>query len=210
LELIQFARQSGCYLVEDDYDSEFRYNGIPVNSLYELDNDHVIYLGTFSKVLFPSLRLGYIVLPYPLLKQCREWKRLADHHSNSVYQMALMRFIESGELERHIMRMKKIYRKRRCKLLELLETYFPQQVHIYGESAGMHIVAAFNGVNFSPELVQRINDAGVYIVPVENHAIIKGESNDQVILGYAHLNPAEMEQGLVKIKQIIRSNPQID
>lgn len=202
LELIGFAKRSGCYLVEDDYDSEFRYDGIPVNSLYELDNEHVIYVGTFSKVLFPSLRLGYIVLPYPLLEQCREWKRLADHHSNSIYQLALMHFIESGELERHIMRMKKIYYKRRCKLLELLETHFPKQVHILGESAGMHVVAAFDGVAFSPELVRRIKDEGVYIVPVENHGVIKGKHIHQVILGYAHLNPEEMEEGLIKVKQI--------
>ncbi|MEN6351197.1 MAG: PLP-dependent aminotransferase family protein [Syntrophomonas sp.] len=203
LELVRLAEESGCYLVEDDYDSEFRYDGIPVHSLYELNNERVIYIGTFSKVMFPSLRLGYIVLPYSLLEQCLEWKRLADHHSNSIYQLALMRFIESGQLERHIMRMKKIYYKRRGCLLELLEAYFPGQVSIYGESAGMHIVAGFDGVVFSPDLVRRIKDEGVYIVPAENHSVVKGRHLGQVILGYAQLNQDEMAEGLTRLKRIL-------
>lgn len=204
-ELIRFARQNGCYLVEDDYDSEFRYDGVPVHALHELDPERVIYTGTFSKVLFPSLRLGYLVLPYPLVAPCRELKRLSDHHSNSIWQLALMRFIETGALDRHIRRMRKIYRKRRDALLALLEQYFPRQIHIYGAGAGMHVVAAFDGVAFSPSLLQHIKAAGVYMVPVENHAIKKGQHLNHIILGYAHLTPAEMEQGLARLKQIIAS-----
>lgn len=205
LELTQFARDTGCYIVEDDYDSEFRYNGEPLNSLYELNRQQVIYVGTFSKILFPSLRLGYLVLPYPLIEQCREWKRLGDHHSNSINQLALMRFIESGELERHIMRTKKIYGKRRDFLLSLLEKYFPGLVKVYGTPAGMHIVAEFDGITFSPELVERIKDTGTNIVPVENHALIKGKHTSQIILGYAHLNQTEMEQGIINIKSVLKS-----
>lgn len=203
LELTRFARDNGCYIIEDDYDSEFRYNGEPVNSLYELNSEQVIYVGTFSKILFPSLRLGYLVLPPPLVGQCTEWKRLGDHHSNSVNQLALMRFIENGELERYIMRMKKIYRKRRNYLLSLLAEHFPDQVRVYGSPAGMHIVAEFDGVIFSPELVCRIKDAGVHIIPVENHSIAKGNHQNQIILGYAHLDPAKLEEGIIKMKSLL-------
>ncbi len=202
LELTRFAQRCGCFIVEDDYDSEFRYDNIPVRSLFELDSEHVIYVGTFSKVMFPSLRLGYLVLPYSLIKQCLEWKRLADHHSNSINQLALMRFIESGELERHISRMKKIYYTRRCALLELLGFYFQGQVSIYGESAGMHITAGFEGTTFSPNLIERITDKGVYIVPVEKHSMLGGHI-DKVIMGYAQLKPEEMEKGLLRLKQCI-------
>ncbi len=201
IELVQFAKQTGCYLVEDDYDSEFRYDGFPANSLFELDREHVIYVGTFSKVMFPSLRLGYLVVPFSLVKQIRECKRLADHHSNSIYQLALMRFIESGELEYHIMRMKKIYNKRRDELLNLLKSYFPEKVKIYGRDAGMHIVADFEGVAFTDELVKRLLNAGVYIVPVENHAIIKGKHIAQIILGYAQLTQKEMDRGLTILRR---------
>jgi len=204
LELVRFARGSGCYLVEDDYDSEFRYDGIPLSSLFELDGSRVIYVGTFSKVLFPSLRLGYLVLPYPLVGQFVEWKRLADHHSNSINQLALNSFIESGELERHISRMKKIYNRRRCALLSLLEECFPGQVSVFGEAAGMHIVAGFQGVTFTPELVRRIREEGVYIVPVAKHSALDGHA-DQVILGYAQLDPAKMKEGLLKLKQCLNT-----
>lgn len=129
LELLHYAQTTGCYIVEDDYDSEFRYDGKPIHSLQEFNTEHVIYIGTFSKILYPSLRLGYLVLPYPLIEQCREWKRLSDHHSNSIHQLAVMRFMETGELDRHIARMKKIYRKRRDCLLSLLEIHFPRKIH---------------------------------------------------------------------------------
>jgi GntR family transcriptional regulator/MocR family aminotransferase len=209
LDLINFAKKTGCYIVEDDYDSEFRYDGIPTHSLCELDNQHVIYIGTFSKIMFPSLRLGYIVLPTCLVNECKELKRLGDHHTNSVYQLALMHFIESGELERHIHRMKKIYYKRRNYLIELLEKYFSKHVKIYGEAAGMHIVAEFDTIEFSKELISQIRQAGVYIVPVEKHAIEKGSHANQIILGYAQLNEEEIKRGLLIIKKIFETTSQV-
>lgn len=124
LELVRYARETDCWLVEDDYDSEFRFDGAPVSSLFELAPERVIYIGTCSKMMHPSLRLGYLVLPRQFAALFRERKRLGDHHTNSISQLALMRFIESGELERHIRRMKKIYRSRRELLLELLPRYF--------------------------------------------------------------------------------------
>ncbi len=203
LELIRFARETGCYLLEDDYDSEFRYDGIPLRSLWEFDSLHVIYVGTFSKILFPSLRLGYLVLPKDLVEPCREWKRLGDHHSNSVSQLGLMRFMESGDLERHILRMRKVYKKRRDILLELLETYFPGRVTVYGATGGMHVTAKFEGVIFTESLINRIGEEGVYVVPVERHALLKGKHADEILLGYAHLDPEEMRKGLERIKKVL-------
>lgn len=200
IALIEFVRKSGAYLLEDDYDSTFSYNAPPSNSLFELDHECVIYVGTFSKVLFPSIRLGYLVVPMHLVPKMRELKRLADHHSNSIYQLALMRFIESGDLDRHIQRMKKEYRKRRNLLLELMNACFGEQVHIHGDAAGMHIVAEFDGVTFSEERVKRLLSAGVYIVPVERHSQIKGIHENQIILGYAGLEKSSLLYGLKLIK----------
>jgi GntR family transcriptional regulator/MocR family aminotransferase len=203
LELIRYARKTGCYIVEDDYDSEFRYRGLPVSSLQELDNERVIYIGTFSKTLFPSVRLGYIVLPEPLVLQCREFKRLGDHHTNSLHQLTLMRFIENGEFERHITRMKKIYYKRRDSLIACINEYFPGKVRIMGETAGMHVVAEFSDMQFTSELMNSIERAGVKIISVEEHAVIKGKHGNQIILGYAHLSNAEIEEGLLRLKGVL-------
>lgn len=203
LELIRYARKTGCYIVEDDYNCEFRYRGLPVSALQELDSERVIYAGTFSKTLFPSIRLGYMVLPDALIEPCKEWKRLGDHHTNSLNQLALMRFIESGEMERHIARMKKIYQKRRDALIAILNANFPGKVEISGEKAGMHIVAEFSEAVFTPDLIRKMEQAGVHTISVEEHSIIKGNHTQKIILGYSHLSQAEIAEGLARLKKAL-------
>lgn len=205
IALVEYARRSGAYLLEDDYDSEFSYAAPPVNSLFELDSETVIYAGTFSKVLFPSIRLGYLVVPEHLISRMRELKRLADHHSNSVYQLALMRFIESGELERHIRRMKKEYQKRRACLTELLTECFGDQVRLHGANAGLHLVAEFDHITFTEERWKRLLQAKVYIVPVERHSLRKGLHTNQIILGYGGVELRDMSIGLERLKNEIQS-----
>ncbi len=103
IQLIQFARTADCFIVEDDYDSEFRYQGAPINSLQGLDPKRVIYIGTFSKILSPALRLGYLILPPSLTKRCKDLKWFMDLHTPSLQQLTLARFIDEGHLERHMM-----------------------------------------------------------------------------------------------------------
>lgn len=102
LELIQFAREQDTLIVEDDYDSEFRYTGHPVSSLYELAPDRVVYLGSFSKTLSPALRLGYMMIPNRLIRSLKTRKVYADVHTDALSQYALAKFLESGGMERHI------------------------------------------------------------------------------------------------------------
>lgn len=201
LALVAFAQQSGAYLLEDDYDSEFNYDAPPATSLFALDRERVLYVGTFSKVMFPSLRLGYLVVPAHLVSRVRELKRLADHHSNSITQLALMRFLESGEFARHVRRMKRIYRKRRDLLRDLLPRYFGNRVSISGTAAGMHLIAAFEGVSFPEDRVKRLRQAGVYLVPVSAHSLIQDSHPGQVILGFASLTQEDMERGLALLKE---------
>lgn len=205
LELILYAREAGCYIIEDDYDSEFRYKGLPINSLRELENERVIYLDTFSKTLFPSIRLGYMVLPPALLEQFTEYKRLGDHHSNSLSQLAVMNFIDSGEMERHIVHMNKLYLKRRSYLISLLNDSFHDSVKILGDAAGIHIVAEFRDIIFTPGLINELEAAGVSVIPVEEHTIVKGRHTNQLILGYAHLKQDEMKIGVERLKKVLDS-----
>ena len=200
LELIRFVKNTSCYIVEDDYDSEFRYRGLPVSYLQELEPRKVIYIGTFSKTLFPSLRLGYMVLPFPLIEKCIEWKRLGDIYSNSVNQLTLMRFIESGNLEHHISRMKKVYRQRRDLLIKCLQDCFTDQVKIMGETAGMHLVAEFFNITFNQEIMKNLVQKGVAISTVEEHSMNKKGFQNQLILGYAHLNQNQIEKGILRLK----------
>ncbi len=203
IALIEFARKSGVYLLEDDYDSAFTYSGQPTNSLFELDPERVIYAGTFSKVMFPSIRLGYLVLPNKLVPRMRELKRLSDHHSNSIYQLALMRFIESGEFGRHVRRMKNAYQRRRDVLIEQLRARFGERVCIHGGAAGMHVVVEFDGAVFSESLIDRLLNTGVYVVPVERHALIKGNHVDQIIIGYAGLSENDLTRALDLLQAVL-------
>lgn len=205
LELTEYAVKTNSYILEDDYDSEFQYNGLPVHSLFELAPENVIYTGTFSKTMFPSMRLGYLVVPSSLIDKISKWKRLADHHSNPIYQLALMRFMENGELERHIRHMKRVYKKRRADLVALLQSCFSDQIKIYGENAGMHFVVEFKDVNFTPELVRQLFKEGIYIVPVENHSLTKGIHKKQIILGFAGLSYAQMEKGIQTFYTVLLS-----
>ena len=125
LELIEWSRQHNAVLIEDDYDSEYRYSGPPLPSLQGLATGvAVIYIGTFSKVMFPSLRIGYVIAPPSLVARLRRAKWLADRQTPVPEQAALADFISEGHLERHIRRMRRIYGERRDALVESLRSSF--------------------------------------------------------------------------------------
>ncbi|SDZ18933.1 GntR family transcriptional regulator / MocR family aminotransferase [Evansella caseinilytica] len=196
IQLIKFARETGCFIVEDDYDSEFRYEGPPVHSLQGLDPDRVIYVGSFSKILSPALRMGYLILPPRLIEQCRKLKWFSDLHTPSLEQIILKRFIEEGYLERHILKMKKLYKKRRDHLISMLTGYFSGKVRISGHTTGLHLIAEFPDMVFTEQLLTKIVHAGVRVYPVEHHAVQKGIHQRKVIIGYGHLQEEEIEEGI--------------
>jgi GntR family transcriptional regulator / MocR family aminotransferase len=204
VQLIQYARAKNCFIVEDDYDSEFRYDGEPISSLQGLDPERVIYVGTFSKNLSPSLRLGYLVLPETLIEQCRKLKWFHDLHTPSLNQMVLTRFIEEGLLERHIRKMRKIYMRRREVLRESLMREFGQSVHISGDSTGLHLVAEFTEIEFKEEILDRLIQNKVKVYPVKHHAIQNdGRHRNKLILGYGNLKEVEIKEGIFRLKASI-------
>lgn len=197
MALIKLAERIGAYILEDNFESEFCYDAPSPSSLYELAPERVLSVGTFSKVLYPSVRLGYIAAPTELLPILRERKRLSDHHTNPVYQMALAAFIMDGTLERHIRRMKREYRVRRDCLIESLSQLFGDSVQINGEASGMNLVAAFRDVRFTDENIQKLLHCGVYAVPVERH----GQRTNELILRYAGLTKAELTLGAERLRK---------
>jgi GntR family transcriptional regulator/MocR family aminotransferase len=148
IEMIRYARDNGAYIVEDDYDSEFRFDGAPVQSMQSLAPDRVIYVGTFSKTLMPALRIGYVALPGALKTRMEQLKYVADLHSPVLEQLTLARFIEEGLFDRHIRKMRAVYLTRRNHLIACLRDAFGEAVTISGAGAGMHLVASFRDFQF--------------------------------------------------------------
>ena len=203
IELINYAREKDCYLVEDDYDSEFRYEGSPIHSLQGLEPERVLYIGSFSKILSPALRMGYVILPKSLIERCRNLKWFTDLHTPSVNQLILARFIEEGYLERHIAKMKKVYRWRRDFFIACLKKAFTNRINIFGASTGLHLIAEFQELTFTKPLIEEISHFGVKVYSVEDHAIVKGRHENRLILGYGHLTKEELKVGVSRLKQAI-------
>jgi GntR family transcriptional regulator/MocR family aminotransferase len=141
IQLLEWAHEAGAWIIEDDYDSEFRYESMPIASLQGLDrNSRVIYIGTFSKTLFPSLRVGYIVVPRDLIQQFLSVRLASDLFPPHLYQAALADFMAQGHFVRHIRRTRQLYRERRSALVESLQQEFGPSLQILGAEAGVHLV----------------------------------------------------------------------
>jgi GntR family transcriptional regulator/MocR family aminotransferase len=199
IELVDFARRSSSYIVEDDYDSEFRHHGSPLPTLRELAPERVVYVGTFSKMLFPGLRLGYAILPSTLIAAFTTGKRANDLQSPILEQLTLARFIEDGHLGRHIMQMKKVYARRRATIIESLQNAFDNNIQIIGDATGLHLIAQFPSVHFTANVLLQIKEKGVKIYPVEEHAIVPGRWTRHLIFGYGNLSVEQIQDGITKL-----------
>ncbi len=205
VKLIEYARRANSYIVENDYDSEFRYSGPPISALQLLDPEYVVHIGTFSESLFPSLRIGYMILPKRLIEACRTYMKANSFETSSLKQAALARFIDEGYLERHINKMKKLYRERRKTLISCLQDAFHNRVMISGDSTGLYVVVEFKGIEFSDELAEIIEEHNVRIYRVEDHAICKGCHVSKILLGYGNLEIEHIQEGIVRLKQALSS-----
>jgi GntR family transcriptional regulator / MocR family aminotransferase len=203
-ELIRFAKKNGIYLVEDDYDSEFRYVGEPVAPLYAMDPKKVIYVGTFSKVLFPAIRIGYVILPRELQQGWCELRTHTDVQNSPFEQAALAEFLRSRKFDRHIRNMCKLYGKRRKVLLEALKEVFGDAWRVWGDSAGLHLAVEFPGMRFDEPFLKRCADFGIRVSTVEQHSIQKGRHLDKLLLGYGHMEPNEIQGGVSRLHSVIQ------
>ncbi|HZG75127.1 MAG TPA: PLP-dependent aminotransferase family protein [Paenibacillus sp.] len=203
VQLIEYARRNGSYIVEDDYDSEFRYEGDPIPSMQGLDPNVVIYLGTFSKILSPALRIGYMILPEPLVERCRRLKWFTDLHTPSLEQLMLARFIEDGHLERHVRNMKKLYKRKRDFVRKRLKDSFGDRVIVRGDSTGLHLIAEFPNTVFAEPLLERLYDAGVFVQPASVHAFDRTKHMNRLIIGFGHLDEQEAALGIDRLRRVL-------
>lgn len=205
LELLRWARATSAYVVEDDYDSEFRYDGPPLEALQGLDRDgRVLYVGTFSKVLFPSLRLAYLIVPVSLVATIASLKFLADYHSPTFEQSVLAQFIAEGHFARHVRRVRRRNGERRTALLDALREHLGSRVDVAGANAGVHLVVWLRNVDASrvDELRRRAADNGVGIYPIAPY-YVHPPARAGLLFGYASLNPVEIQDGIRAFAQAL-------
>jgi GntR family transcriptional regulator/MocR family aminotransferase len=202
IELIMYARSYNAYIVEDDYDSEFRYTTAPVSSLHELDPNHVIYIGTFSKTLSPALRLGYMILPPHLVQESREIKRFTDLHSTIIDQSVLSLFIEQGHLERHIRKSSKLYKKRRELLIKELKQSF-KGIEIHGASTGLHFVIEFPTIKYCDTILLKLKENKVMIHPLKKYSRKNEKLLNKWVLGFGNVSEEQIKTGMERLKRAL-------
>ncbi len=203
LLLLQWASSHGTWILEDDYDSEFRYAGRPLSSLQGLDNTgQIIYIGTFSKVLFPGLRLGYLVVPEDLVDAFTAARAVSDRHSPMLEQIILTDFIAQGHFAQHIRRMRSLYAERQAHLVDEATRELAGLLTLHPATAGMHLLGA---------LAPGLDDATVaqqaarhnLITPALS-AFSMGKSRlHALLLGYTAISKAEISAGIQRLATVL-------
>jgi GntR family transcriptional regulator/MocR family aminotransferase len=203
LQLLQWASKTGSWIVEDDYDSEYRYGSPPIASLQGLDRDaRVLYVGTFSKILFPSLRLGYVVIPVDLVDRFAAVRDATDIFPPTFPQAVLADFIRQGHFARHLRRTRALYRDRRDALVAALREEFGEAVRILGDDAGMHLVATFPRVGDDREVSVRAARMGLWAMPLSS-CYLGTPQRRGFVLGFAGAGGEELRSGVRRLKQAI-------
>ncbi len=201
--LLAWAQRHSSWIIEDDYDSEFRYGLRPVDPLQALDSSsRVIYIGTFSKALSPQLRMGYLVLPTALVAPFRQAKQLADRHAPVLEQAVLAELIRSGAYERHLRRLKRENERRRGAIMEAIARHLGSRARVEGTDSGLHVVVWFQGIpkNAEQQFVDKARARGVGIWPVSplyaEGVKFRKERCAGFVLGYASLQVSDIDEGI--------------
>ncbi len=205
IQLLNWAQNVGAWVVEDDYDSEYRYESLPVPSLHGLDmNSRVIYIGTFSKVLFPSLRLGYIVAPRDLVDRFVAVRFAMDIFPPYLYQEVLTDFIDEGHFTRHLRKMRQVYRDRRTALIESLAGEFPfgAGFDVHGSEAGMHLTMTLpEGLN-DLEISARAAQDRLWLWPL-SPSYLGDKPRHGFILGFGSTPPDAIPQAVRRLRAFL-------
>ena len=199
MELLRWAEGSGDrYIIEDDYDSEFRYKGKPIPALQGFDGSgKVIYIGTFSKSIAPAIRMSYMVLPEPVCALYRKRCGFISSTVSKVDQMILQKFIEDGYYERHLNKTRALYRSRHDTLLAALKEMAPA-VRISGENAGVHLLLHFRDGRSEEELIGKAAEKGVKVYGLSEYYVDGKENTGEtvILLGYANMNEEKIREAV--------------
>ena len=204
LQLLDWAHNTGAWIIEDDYDSEYRYQSMPIASLQGLDRgSRVIYIGTFSKTLFPSLRLGYMVIPADLIDRFAAVRRAADLCPPHLHQAAVADFINEGHFARHIRKTRLVYSERRSALVDALHGEFGARLEILGAEAGMHLVMTLPTKSNDRQISARAARENLWLWPLST-AYLGNHVRQGLILGFGSTKATEMPAAVSRLSKVLR------
>jgi GntR family transcriptional regulator/MocR family aminotransferase len=198
LALLRWASRAGAWVLEDDYDSEFRYDARPLASLQGMDEDgRVIYVGTFSKTLFPAVRLGYLLVPEGLVETFRAARAVADRQSPTMDQAVLAEFLAEGHFARHVRRMRRLYAERQQVLVDAVERRLGDRLRAVPSAGGMHLMGWLAPEADDQAVALRASELGVETAPLSRYALRPQPPG--LLLGWAAYPPDALRQGVDRL-----------
>jgi GntR family transcriptional regulator/MocR family aminotransferase len=198
LDLIEWARAANAYVIEDDYDAEFRYDGAPLPALQGLADARVLYVGTFSKTLAPGLRVAWIVVPDALVDAFGAARAVASGGPSFPLQAALAAFVAEGHFALHVRRASQRYRERRDALVGALERRLGSAVRVQGAATGLHVVARFDGDDVAVTAAAAVHDV---VAPALSRYALRASGPSGLVLGFAAGAPAAIERAAERLER---------
>jgi GntR family transcriptional regulator/MocR family aminotransferase len=203
VELLSWAARAGAWIIEDEYDAEYRYSGKPIASLHSLDRSgSVIYVGTFTKMLFNALRIGFIVVPERLVKAFRIARSFVDRHPPTLDQAVLTEFINEGHFGRHLRKMRQAYSERSQMLAEEANRRLSGLLDVEHAQSGMRTVAWIKTDITEMVLTRRAEQLGLEVVPMSSF-VRKYEQRPALMLGFAGCNASEIKRGVAVLEMLL-------
>ncbi|PXV58752.1 transcriptional regulator, GntR family [Dyella jiangningensis] len=203
MQLLRWAASHDAWIIEDDYDSEYRFGSPPLSSLQGTDtNDRVIYLGTFSKVMFPALRLGYLVVPKDLVADFHAGRDAIDTFSSMLYQSVMTEFIRDGHFARHIRSMRTLYMEKRAAVHDAIRRYIGDRLEVIGTEAGMQLAGYLPPGVDDVAVSRKAATVGVSVRPL-TPCYLASPKRAGLILGYGGVSPEQIDEGVRKLSQCL-------
>jgi GntR family transcriptional regulator/MocR family aminotransferase len=203
LALLEWARRKNAVIVEDDYDGEFHYEGRPLESLQGLDTEgRIVYVGTFSRTVFPALRIGYLIVPKSLAPAVTAAKWLSDLHSATLEQQSLAEFIRTGMYERHLRRLRRRNSARRETLLHAIDRYLGERVEVTGHGSGAHVVLWPRKRVSEDAAISQAASRGVGVYGISQF-FLTPPPRTGLMLGYSRMNEKEIREGIRRLGETL-------
>jgi len=204
LDLLRWAVETNSYIIEDDYDGEFRYHTNPVPSLQALDqNNRVIYMGTFSKSLLPSIRVSYMVLPPDLINlYYQTFSDYVEQTASIFHQESLNLFIKRGHFDYHIKKMRKHYEEKQDKFINIIQKHMKNEVIISGKNAGLHIVLTLKKFMDETALTEQAKSKQMKVYPITKYRLSNVHTNPTFLFGYGALTEEQMDEGIKRLTDL--------